>query len=94
MKKVLTKKGLMLQLEEKVQVMDIGVHICFSKFEVLNKKGIPTLLVLNEKLITLTDYKQKMSAVAKDSSKFVGIEESITGKCFLEIIQHEIKHYW
>jgi hypothetical protein len=97
-KKVLTKKGLMLQLEEKAQVMDIGVQIFFSKFEVLHKKGLPGLLVLNDKLITLSDYKQKMSAVAKDSSKFAGIQGSITGKYFLETlqldlsIQHEIKH--
>jgi hypothetical protein len=78
--------------------MDIGVQIFFSKFEVLHKKGLPGLLVLNDKLITLSDYKQKMSAVAKENSKFVGIQESITGKDFLETlqldlsIQHEIKH--
>jgi hypothetical protein len=97
-KKVLTKKGLMLQLEEKAQVMDIGVQIFFSKIEVLHKKGLPGLLVLNDKLITLSDYKQKISAVAKDGSKFAGIQGSITGKSFLETlqldlsIQHEIKH--
>jgi hypothetical protein len=97
-KKVLTKKGLMLQLEEKAQVMDIGVQIFFSKIEVLHKKGLPRLLVLNEKLITLSYYKKKISAMAKDSSKFVGIQGSITSKSFLETlqldlsIQHEIKH--
>jgi hypothetical protein len=65
---------------------------------VLHKKGLHGLLVLNEKLITLFDYKQKMSAVAKDSSKFAGIQGSITGKSFLETIlldlsiQHENNH--
>ena len=88
----------MLQLEEKVRVMDIGVQIFFSKIEVIHKKGLTGLLVLNEKLITLSDYKQKISAVANDSSKFVGIHGSIIGKYFLETleldlsIQHEIKH--
>jgi hypothetical protein len=88
----------MLQLEEKSQVMDIGVQRFFSKFEVLHKKGLPRLLVLNDKLITLSDYKQKMSKVEKDSSKFAGIKGRITGKSFLETpqldlsIQHEIKH--
>jgi hypothetical protein len=97
-KKVLTKKGLMLQLEEKCQVMDIGVQRFFNKFEVLNKKGLPGLLVLNDKLITLPDYNQKLKTVAKDNSKFAGIQGSITGKAFLETlqfdlnIQHEIKH--
>jgi hypothetical protein len=79
-------------------VMDIGVQIFFSKIEVLHKKVLPGLLVLNDKLITLSDYKQKISAVAKDGSKFAGIQGSITGKSFLETLQldlsihHEIKH--
>ena len=47
-KKVLTKKGLMLHLEEKSQVMDICVQRFFSKFEVLHKKGLLGLLVLNQ----------------------------------------------
>jgi molecular chaperone DnaK (HSP70) len=34
-KRVLTKRGLMLQLEEKVQVMDHGVQRFFSKIEAL-----------------------------------------------------------
>jgi hypothetical protein len=58
----------------------------FSKFEMLHKKGLPGLLVLNEKLITLSDYKQKMSAVETNSSKFVGIQGIITGKYFLETL--------
>jgi hypothetical protein len=67
-------------------------------FEVLHKKGLPGLLVLNYKMITLSDYKQKINAVGKDSPKFAGIQGSITGKSFLETlqldlsIQHEIKH--
>jgi hypothetical protein len=64
----------------------------------LQKKGLPGLLVLNDKLMTLSDYKQKIATVAKDSSKFSGIQGSITGKAFLETlqldlnIQHEIKY--
>jgi hypothetical protein len=58
-KKVLTKKGLMLQLEEKAQTMDIGVQSFFSKVDSLHKKGLPGLLVINNKLIILFDYKQR-----------------------------------
>jgi hypothetical protein len=88
----------MLQLEEKAQLMDIGVQRFFSKIEVLHKKGLLGLLVINDKLITLSDYKQKINTVAKDGSEFVGIQGSITSKDFLETlqldlsIQHEIKH--
>jgi hypothetical protein len=52
--------------------MDIGVQRFFTKIEALQKKGLPGLLVLNDKLMTLLDYKQKMAMVAKDSSKFFG----------------------
>ena len=77
--------------------MDIGVQRFFNKIKALQKKGLPGLLVLNDKLMTLPDYKQKMATVAKDSSKFSGIHGSITGKAFLETLQpdliilHEIK---
>jgi hypothetical protein len=42
-KRVLTKRGLMLQLEEKVQAMDQGVLFFFSKSEALQNKGLPGL---------------------------------------------------
>jgi hypothetical protein len=72
-KRVLTKRGLMIQLEEKVQAMDIGVQRFFSKIEALQKKGLPGLRVINDKLMTLSDYKKKLATVAKDSLKFSGI---------------------
>ena len=78
--------------------MDVGVQRFFSKINALQNKGLPGLLVLNDKLMTLSDYKQKISMVAKDSSKFSRIQGSITGKAFLETlqldlnIQHKIKY--
>jgi hypothetical protein len=54
--------------------------------------------VINDKLMTLADYKKKLATVAKDSSKFSGIQGSITGKEFLYAlqldisIQHEIQY--
>jgi hypothetical protein len=65
---------------------------------VLNKKGIPGLLVLNDKLITFPHYNQKLKTVEKDNSKIARIQGSITRKAFLETLQfdlnisHEIKH--
>jgi hypothetical protein len=85
-KRFLTKRGLMLQLEEKAQNMDIGVQRFFNKIEVLQKKGLPSMMVLNDKIMTLSDYKQKIATVAKDSSKFFRIQGSITGKVFLETL--------
>jgi ABC-type branched-subunit amino acid transport system ATPase component len=97
-KRVLTKRGWMLQLEAKAQNMDVGVQKFFGKIDVLQKKGLPGLLVLNGKLMTLSNYKQRIIMVANGSSNFSGIQGSITSKSFLETlqldlsIQHEIKH--
>jgi hypothetical protein len=88
----------MLQLEEKVQAMDLGVQRFFSKIEALQKKGLPGLKVINDKLMTLPYYKKRLADVAKDNSKFAGIQGSITGKAFLDAlqwdisIQHEIRY--
>jgi hypothetical protein len=78
--------------------MDIGVQRFFSNIEALQKKGLLVLLVLNDKFMTLPNYKQRMAMVAKDSSKFLGIQGNITVKEFLETlqpyfnIQHKIKY--
>jgi hypothetical protein len=85
-KRVLTKRGLMLQLEEKVQVMEQGVQKFFNKINALQKKGLPGLKVINDKLMTLPDYKKRLSEVSKDSSKFSGIQGSITGKAFMDAL--------
>jgi hypothetical protein len=66
--------------------MDIGVQRFFSKFEMIHKKGLPGLIVMNDKLTIMLDYKQKMSTVKKDSSMFARIQGSITGKSFLETL--------
>jgi hypothetical protein len=97
-KRVLTKRSLMLQLEEKVQVMDQGVQKFFNKIDALQKKGLPGLKVINDKLMTLPDYKKRLAEVSKDSSRFAGIQGSITGKAFMDAlqldisIQHEIRY--
>jgi activator of HSP90 ATPase len=70
--------------------MDAGVKIFFSKIEALQKKGLPGMRVINDKLITLVDYKKKLATVAKDSSKFLEIQGSITGKEFLYDLQLDI----
>ena len=95
---MLTKRSFMLQLEEKIQVMDQGVQRFFHKIDTLQKKGLPGMKVINDKLTILPDYKKRPTKISKDSSKFAGIQANITGRDFLEAlqldieIQHEIKH--
>jgi hypothetical protein len=97
-KRVLTKRGLMLQLEEKIQVMDQGVQRFFLKIDTLQRKGLPGMKVINDKLMVLPDYKKKLIEVSKDCAKFAGIQSNIIGRAFMEAlhldfeIHHEIKH--
>jgi hypothetical protein len=78
--------------------MDLGVQRFFNKIEALQKKGLPGLKVINDKLMTLPDYKKILADVSKDSSNFAGIQGSITGKALLDAlqwdisIQHEIRY--
>jgi hypothetical protein len=76
----------MLQLEEKFQVMDKGVQKFFNKIDVLQNKGLHGLMVINDRLMTLLDYKKRLTEVSKDSSKFAGIQGSITGKAFMDAL--------
>ena len=80
----------MLQLEEKVRAMDLELQIFFSNIETLQKKCLPGLKVINDKLMTLPEYKKRLAYVAKDSSKFARIQGSITGKAFLDALQWDI----
>jgi len=64
--------------------MDQGVQRFFSKIEALQKKGLLGLKVINDKPMTLPDYRKRLDEVSKDSSKFAGIQESITSKEFLD----------
>ena len=57
-KRVLTKRGLMLQLEEKIQVMDQGVQRFFHKIDALQRKGLPSMKVINDKLMMLPDLRK------------------------------------
>jgi hypothetical protein len=78
--------------------MEQGVQRFFNKIDALQKKGLPGLKVINDKLMTLPNYKKRLSEVSKDSSKFARIQVSITGKAFLDAlqldisIQHEIRY--
>ena len=69
--------------------MENGVKRFFNKLKVVNQKGLPGLLVLNDKLMALLDYTQKLMAIGRDNTKFAGIKETITGKAFLHALEFD-----
>ena len=56
--------------------MDQGVQKFFNRIDALQRKGLPGLNVINDKLMTLPDYKKMLAEVSKDNSKFAGIQGS------------------
>lgn len=55
-KKVLTKKNLLVQLTDKCQTLEVAVNIFFTTIDALNKKGLSSLFMINAKLMTKEDY--------------------------------------
>lgn len=89
-RKVMTTRNLMRQLEEKGHNMNIGIHIFFAKLEPLYKKGLPNLLVINDKLNMWPNYNEKLMNKEKDSSKVTTGRLSMTGKAFLEKLSYDL----
>jgi len=87
-KKVLTKKNLVVQLTEKCHSLEIRVSKFFTRIESLNKKGLPSLFVINDKLMTREDYKKKLQYIAKDTAKSSHIKGAMTGRAYFEAINN------
>ena len=51
-KRVLAKRNLMLNLEDMCQTMQLAVDKFMTKFELLREKGLPSHVVINDKLMT------------------------------------------
>jgi len=65
-RRVLTKRNLTLNLEDKCQTMQLAINRFMVKFELLRQKGLPNPLVINDKLMTQEDYNKKIREVARD----------------------------
>ena len=97
-RRVLTKRNLVRQLEEKCHELDMAIDRFLNKIEPLRAKGLPSLYVINNKLVQKGDYMTKLREVAKDTTKFANIKGNVTRKVVLDFlsndifIQHELKH--
>jgi len=64
----------------------------------LSKKGLPQLASVNDQLIKLESYNEKLYTITTDKAQFAQIKGHITGKEFLEalepdlMIRHDIKN--
>jgi len=77
-KKIITKKNLILQLQEKCSNVNTIVKRFFSRIEPLTSKGLPSMLVINDKLMPIEDYVQKLAEVVKHAALVSKIRGSAT----------------
>lgn len=98
LKKVLTKRNIIDQLEERCEALELQVNRFTNRIEALMQKVLPSIYVINDKLITQDDYIQKMKEVTKSSIRCSEIKVSMTAKDFLEMmsndfhVKNEVKH--
>ena len=87
-----------MQLIEKCHTLEVAVNKFFTRIEALNKKGLPSLFVINDKLMIREDYMKKLKDISRDTSKSSHIKGVMTWRAFYEainnmsFIQHDIKH--
>ena len=97
-KRVLTKRNLMMNLEDKCQTMQLAIDRFMVKFEVLRQKGLPNLLVINDKLMPQENYNIKIREVARNQVNTSTMKGMSTGKVLYQTfenlfyLQHEVKH--
>ena len=63
-KKVITKRNLMMQLEDKCQTMELAIGRFMVKFDTLRQKGLPNPLVINDRLVPHEVYDKRIIEVA------------------------------
>jgi len=101
-KKVLTKRSLMQNLERRCQNIQEEIDDFMKKFGIFQSKGLPSPLVINDKLMTHIDYVDKSALYADNqtsSSASASAPKALpTGRVLYDslenlfYVEHEIKH--
>lgn len=97
-KKVITKRNLMTQLEEKCKTMELAIARFMVKFDALRQKGLPNPLVINDRLMAHEDYDKKIREVEKEQANNSSMKGIPARKVFYQTfenlfyLQHEVKH--
>jgi len=98
LKKFITNKNLILQLEEKCSSVNVITQGFFSRLEPLTSKGFPSIFVINDKLIPIEGYVRKLTEVKTSATTISNIRGTTTPRLVLSalygtfFILNEIKH--
>jgi len=64
--KVLTKRNLMLNLEKRCQSIQEDIDRFMIKFGILREKGLPSPMVIHDKLMIQDDYIERLNKLASN----------------------------
>ena len=88
----------MIQIEEKIQNMEVAITRFMIKFDVLRQKGLPNPLVINDRLMKQDDYDKKIRDFSKEQVNNSTLRGFPSGKVLyksfenLFYLEHEVKH--
>jgi len=97
-KKVLTKRNLMLNMEKRCQSIQTDIDSFMLKYGILREKGLPSPMVIHDKLMTQEDYIDKLNKMARSQASTSGMKSLPTGNVLYDglenlfYIEHEVKH--
>jgi len=97
-RKVPSKRNLMLNLQEKCHNMQVAIDSFMAKFQFLREKGLPNPMVINDKLMTQLDYDTRLRQLAMEQASSSSIKALPTGKVLYDtfenlfFLEHEVKH--
>ena len=86
-KKIITKKNLILQLEEKCNNVNVIVQRFFSRLEPLTNKVFPSMLAINDKLMPIEDYVRKLTKVGTNAASVSNIRGTSTPRVVLNALR-------
>ena len=88
----------MLNLEKRCQSIQADIDRFTTKFGILREKGLPSPMVINEKLMSQYDYIERINKLARSQASTSGVKSLPNGKVLYDslenlfYIEHEVKH--
>jgi len=80
--------------------MQVTIDRFIVKFQILREKGLPIPMVINGKLMTQSDYGDRLRKLAKDQASSSSIKALPMGKVLYDtfenffFLEHEVKHFF
>ena len=78
--------------------MQVAIDRFMAKFHILREKGLPSPIVINDKLMPQLDYGDWLRKLAKEQAISLAIKALPTGKVLYDtlenlfFLEHEVKH--